>query len=98
MKELLQRLIDDAERASSKLNFASVEVSALKARMIIALRDLEGRPNSRDARLARCLITEPFDDALYTAISAEPVDPPINGSATEPLPGLNAVADALAVF
>lgn len=81
MKQLLEKLFAEAEEASVKLTLASVAVSAIKARLTIAIRGLEGRPDSRDARLARCLLTEPFDERLYEAIQAEPRDDPA-GEAT----------------
>ncbi len=76
MTDLFEALLKEVEGVESKLNDTACALHELRARIMIELRSAEGRPDSRDARLARCLITQPWDAAVYTAISNEPPDPP----------------------
>lgn len=73
----IQDALDEVERTLERLESFAARLRVAKYRLLLGLREMEGRPRSRDARLARAALADPFDMAAFMAIQSEPRDPPL---------------------
>lgn len=69
--EQIREMYEAADALDLKLTGVSVALSQLRARLRLALDESEGRPQSRESRLARVLLAEPWDGEAYDRILRE---------------------------